>query len=379
MWRYLKYALLLLLMLPLRACRKDVVVFPPETVLVGDTIINAIRGFYLLNEGNMGSNKASLDYYDYGSATYMRNIYAFTNPEVVKDLGDVGNDLAIYGSRLYAVINVSNKIEVLTASNARRIGQIDIPNCRYLCFHDGYGYISSYAGPVSLSANHAQIGYVARFDTATLHITDTCYVGYQPDEICIVGNKLYVANSGGYLTPNYERTVYVIDLATFRVTDTIDVAPNLHRVRLDMHGGLWVSSRGDYYNTPSRLYYIDTEKNVVTDSVDIPVSELCIVGDSIYVLGGQYSYLSGETTTIFGIINIATHKLVSSSFITDGTSGSIRVPYGIAVNPVTHDVYVTDARNYVSPGYLHCYGPDGVRQWSVRTGDIPAHFALLWR
>lgn len=32
---------------------------------------------------------------------------------MVKELGDVGNDLQIYGSKLYATINVSNYIEVM--------------------------------------------------------------------------------------------------------------------------------------------------------------------------------------------------------------------------------------------------------------------------
>ena len=31
-------------------------------------------GFYVLNEGNMGSNKCTLDYYDYDRHTYIRNI-----------------------------------------------------------------------------------------------------------------------------------------------------------------------------------------------------------------------------------------------------------------------------------------------------------------
>jgi hypothetical protein len=69
----------------------------------------------MLNEGNMGSNKCTLDFFDYTKGTYYRNIYAEINPNVVKELGDVGNDIKIYGSKLYIVVNVSNKIEVLDA------------------------------------------------------------------------------------------------------------------------------------------------------------------------------------------------------------------------------------------------------------------------
>ena len=114
-------------MLTLVACRKDVEGFLPETVQVGtqEVIVQpddereegseagfkSIQGFYLLNEGNMGSNKATLDYYDYATGTYTRNIYGNANPNVPKEMGDVGNALAIYGERLYAVINCANKIE----------------------------------------------------------------------------------------------------------------------------------------------------------------------------------------------------------------------------------------------------------------------------
>ena len=57
-----------------------------------------IKGFFLLNEANMGSNKSTLDYYDYETGKYTHNIYAERNPGVVKELGDVGNDLQIYAT-----------------------------------------------------------------------------------------------------------------------------------------------------------------------------------------------------------------------------------------------------------------------------------------
>jgi hypothetical protein len=37
---------------------------------------------------------------------------------------------------------------------------------------------------------------------------------------------------------------------------------------------------------------------------------------------------------------------------------------------------VTDAKDYVTPGTLHCFSPDGKRKWSVTTGDIPAHIVF---
>ena len=376
----------IILFILLVSCRGEDIVYPVEEEQHGQPQYNAIAGFYLLNEGAMGSNKATLDYYDYATATYRRDIYTEANPDVPKELGDVGNDLQLYGSKLYAVINCSNKIEVMDAATCRRLGQIDIPNCRYIRFHGPYAYVTSYAGPVSLDASHAQIGYVARIDTATLQKIDQCLVGYQPDELAVVDNRLYVANSGGYMAPDYDTTVSVIDLATFTELKRITVAKNLHRVRADRNGLLWVSSRGDYFDYPSKLYCIDTQTDKLIDSIEVAVSNMDLVGDSLWFYGTAWSYIEMRDVITYGIVNTQTRQLVSTSFITDGTDASIKKPYGIKVNPLTREIYVTDAKNYVTPGTLYCFSqaghpssPAGHCLWSVRTGDIPAHLTFLPR
>lgn len=358
-------------------CREDEGVIPVEEEKHGEKQVTEITGFYLLNEGNMGSNKATLDYYDYSTATYRRNIFAEANPSAVKELGDVGNDLQLYGGRLYAVINCSNKIEVLDARTCKRIGQVDIPNCRYIRFHDRYAYVTSYAGPVQIDPDYKQLGFVARFDTATLQIDSQCLVGYQPDELEIVNGRIYVANSGGYRAPHYDNTVSVIDMASFQEIKRIPVALNLQRVRVDKHEQLWVSARGNYYDVPSRLYCISTQTETVIDSINAAVSNFDIIGDSLYFYSTEWSYIQMQDSITYGIVDVTSHRLVSSNFITDGTEQSIKKPYGLKVNPVTREIYVTDAKNYVNPGTLYCFSPQGVQLWSVRTGDIPAHIAFL--
>lgn len=84
----------------------------------------------------------------------------------------------------------------------------------------------------------------------------------------------------------------------------------------------------------------------------------------------------GDRVNSFVAIDTATRSITTDNFITDGTGDEIKVPYALAVHPITGDIYVSDARTYLNPGYLHCYTPDGQRQWSVRTGDIPAHIAF---
>lgn len=359
------------------SCREEEEIIPSsQTQVTTDTHQGSIKGFFLLNEGNMGSNKATLDYFDYETGIYTKNIYAERNPYVVKELGDVGNDIQIYEDKLYAVINCSHFIEVMDVNTAQHIAQISIPNCRYITFKDKYAYVSSYAGPVLIDPN-ARLGYIARVDTKTLIVKDTCVVGYQPEEMVIVDNKLYVANSGGYRVPHYDRTVSVIDLPSFKVIKTIDVGINLHRMELDGYGNIYVSSRGDYYGTPSKTYIIDTKTDEVIKELPLlSNSNMTIFGDSLYVYSTEWSYITNKNTISYAIYNTRSHRTITRNFITDGTDRKIQIPYGIAVNPENGDFFVTDAKDYVTPGTLYCFSRNGKKKWSVITGDIPAHIVF---
>ena len=367
------------------SCREDELVVPTEyDLLPFETNINANpQGMYLLNEGNMGSNKATIDFVDFKNAYYVRNMYAERNPTVIKELGDVGNDIQIYGNKIYAVINCSHKVEVMDAQTLVRIGQVDIPNCRYIKFDKGYAYISAYVGPVAIDPD-AQLGAVYKVDTGTLEIKGKCTVGYQPDELEILGDYIYVANSGGYRVPKYDYTVSVVEMFGMTQVEKIPVGINLHRIRADKYGKLWVTSRGNYGSIHSKLYVLEQEnrfsrKMVVTDTLDIPCSEMCIQGDSLYFYSVEWNNQAETNMITYGIIDITTKQLISDHFITDGTELDIEIPYGIKINPSNGDIYITDAKNYVSSGALHCYNKYGKKKWSVRTGDIPAHMTFLYK
>lgn len=353
--------------LPVLESEKEYITYPTET--------RRVKGLFLLNEGNMGSNKCTIDYFNIREGYYLRNIYPERNPEIVKELGDVGNDLQIHDGKLYAVINCSNFVEVMDVRTARHLGSISILNCRYITFSGDKAYVSSYAGPVQIDPN-ARPGKVVEIDTETLQITREVTVGYQPEEMVATGGRLYVANSGGYRFPDYDRTVSVIDLDSFQVVDTIDVAINLHRMELDRYGRIYVSSRGDYYGTGADVFVIDSRTGTVTGNLGISASEMYLCGDSIYLTGSGWSYTTQSNRATYAIYDTKQGRIVSDNFITDGTDQEIKLPYGVAVNPETKEIYISDATDYVTPGYLYCFTPDGKMKWKVRTGDIPGHFAF---
>lgn len=368
---------LLIFLFNLSACREDEQIFLSDSVEVTLPMVGTrIKGFYQLNEGNMGMNRASLDYFDYGTGVYTRDIFSERNPEIVKELGDVGNDIKVYGQKVYAVINVSNLIVVFDVRTARRIKEIEVPNCRYLTFDKDKVYVSSYAGPVQINPN-AEIGFVAEIDTASLEITRKVSVGYQPEEMVVHNGKLYVANSGGYRAPNYDRTVSVVNLETLEEEKKIDVGINLHRMVIDRRGDIYVSSRGDYMYTSPNLYVIDSATDEVKQCLDIPVGGMCMDDDKLYYYSVAFNMTSGRNEVTYGILDTRTKKQISNQIITDGTEKEIMIPYGIAVNPETKEIFMTDAQNYVVTGFVYCFSPDGKLKWKTEGGNIPGHFAFV--
>lgn len=364
-------------------CRHDVVVDFPGGEKPGGAEPepgepDAPSGFYLLNQGNMGMNKASIDFYDYATGEYTRNVYTRANPDAVMALGDVGNQIMVYRDRLWAIINASNKIEVMNAADCRRIGKIDIPNCRYMAFYGDYMYVTSYAGPIVIDDDYEQLGYVARINVATLREEGRCIVRYQPDGLAISGGRIYVANSGGYRPNNYEKTLSVIDMDTFTVVDEVELGINLDRVVADAEGKIWVSSRGDYYDVKPYLYCYDPRQGAASiKRYDVEVSSMWLQGTLLYCLGNTFSYETMESTPAWTVVDTGTAAIVEKGWSGAAEFRSIKAPYCVAIDPVRGDIYITDAGNYVNPGYLYSFTSEGEYKWRQRTGDIPSSIAFV--
>lgn len=357
-------------------CDDDKPVDPPGGGGVTEPEITEVDGFYLLNEGTMGQNKASLDYFDATTGVYTTNIYPSRNPGVALELGDVGNDLVASGSYLYAVINGSDKVEVMNLDNAVRVGQTNIQQPRYVTSYGDYVYVSSY------KTGTDGVGSVYKIDPKTLQIFDRVDVGYEPEEMAVSNGKLYVANSGGMYAYEqggaYDRTVSVIDLNKFEVIKNIDVAVNLHRLCADSNGRIYVSSRGNYADVASDLFVIDTRTDKVIKAIGCPVADICINKDKAYTYSSSYDQ-NWNATYSYNVIDLNTLSVMPGGFITDGTESRIMAPYGLAVNPVSGDIFVTDARNYTSSGAVYCFSADGKLKWTHNTGVIPGHIAFKGR
>lgn len=328
----------------------------PEPVLIEQSQViadSSHTGVYVLSEGLFNQNNSTLSWIDFttgradswASATSKSfDVFEKVNG---RRIGDTANDMLLYGSRLYIAVNVSSTIEILDAATCTSLRQIKLERNgvssepRYMTSHDGYVYVCCFDGTVQ------------RIDTLSMEIDASVSVGRNPDGICSSGGKLYVSNSGGLDTQNPDNTVSVIDIVTFKEIKRITVRSNPGSLFADGNG-VYVVSRGifDYgtMNYDSRLHRIDTETYQVTATYDIPILDMDIVDGKAWF----YGYGAGGTIQI---LDLATGQILDSDFITDGTR--VECPYSIKVEPTTRKVYVCDALDYVTPGALLCFSPDG--------------------
>ncbi len=375
--KFIKYSLLVALGAVAVSCSNDDPVLPePEgTVVEGATPGDggAFRGFYVLNEGNMGANKCTLDYYSFRNATYTRNIYSAANPNEILELGDAGSDLAVYGDYLYIVVSGSHKVEVLDAATAKKVAQINISSPRNIAFSGDYAYVTSWVG------GDGDNGSLVRFSTRDFVKIDSVSVGRMPEGLTVYDSQIFVANTGDYENPEYKNYISVVDVAPFAFKGNISAPVNLQYISFDSYNRLWVSSRGNYNDKPSCLAdFVKRDGAWYRGSgVQEPISNMSVTGTEILYIGTTYDAQWNPSYT-YGTIDLGAESYVKGgSFITDGSEKDIKTPYALAVNPDTHAIVVTDAKNYVSSGTVYYYSHDGKLQWKVTAGDIPGHIAFV--
>lgn len=309
-------------------------------------------GVYILNEGLFQMNNSTLSYYDFKTSTLTDDIFLERNH---RGLGDTGSDLKSYGSKLYCIVNNSNRLEIMKLSDATSIKAIDLAGKqpRKIAFHRGKAYVSCFDGDI------------LRIDTTTLEVEAATHSGDNPDGLCVCNDKLYVANSGGLNYPNYGNTVSVIDLNSFSVIKTLTVVENPTVMNSYNDQYVYVESRGNYADVPYAFQKIDAQTDQIVKNYNLEVLNFTIEDHFAYL----YSYDYSTASSWIKVMDLRTDQLVRENFITDGTT--IANPYAINVNPLNGDVYIADALDYTVNGDIVCFSKDGKKKFSFSAGLNP--------
>jgi YVTN family beta-propeller protein len=347
---FLKWLLPMIVIL--NACSKDDVKPTPPVVSVA-------KGLYVLSEGGFNQNNTKLGFYSFATNTYAGDFFLQQNPTITAGLGDTGNDMVIYGGKLYIVMNVSSNVTVLNAFTGKFITTIPFKNGtsdktpRYALGTRGKIFVTSWDNTVSV------------IDTTTLQITNTIAVGATPEGIATTGNYLYIANSGGINTV-FDSTVSVVDLNTLSEIKKIVVGLNPQKVEVNSAGDVYVTGYGNAYPVapapvvPAFASVINSSTNTLKSKLgaDYQFDHVRIFNDIAYF----YNNYGGNTIKVY---NTITNTLVRNNFISDGTT--LTTSYGLNIDDANGDVYITDAKDFTSSGSVTCFNKDGVKKFSFST------------
>jgi hypothetical protein len=312
-------------------CSKDE---PPVNPEPGEL---ASTGGYILNAGKMGNNDATLDYFDVETGEFKADIFSSNG----RGLGDIGQSLLVYGSKIYIAVSGSGTIEI-TDLSGKSIKQLNVKDANGASRMPRY--FSNYKGKVYVTLFD---GYVACIDTTGLVIEKEVKVGDNPEQLVVANNKLYVANSGGMNFPNYGTTVSVIDPVGFTVTKTLEVGENPQYMVTNNQGNtVYLISTGDYSPGTNILQRIDARTDAVTKIEGFNASWLSMgAGDKLYIISTEYDEQWNMTAKYY-VYDTANEKLLGE-FITDGTH--IPNPYHISADKTGGHIYIGSS-DYISTG-----------------------------
>lgn len=328
---------------------------PVTSTVEGQITETGTAEIYILSEGLFNLNNSSLTRYSFRTHQLKTNYFSTINK---RGLGDTANDIALYGNKLYIVVNVSSTLEVVDFTTGQSIKQIPMRTengssrqPRHIAFHKDKAYVCAFDGTV------------ARIDTTSLEIEATVKAGRNPESLCVQNEKLYVSNSGGLDYTEgigVDNTVSVIDLASFTEIKKITVGPNPGCILPDSENFVYVATHGknivegDYH-----LVKINSHTDEVERIFDEKVMNFAIQGNVGYLY--NYNYQTEDAS--IKMFNLQTGETIREHFITDGTQ--IHTPYGIHINPYSGNIYITEAYSYTVTGDVLCFNQNGQLQFRL--------------
>lgn len=337
-------------------------------------------GVLVLEEGAFKKGNASVSLLNAQTGQVTApNIFSAVNDRL---LGDVLQSYVEIAGKGYLVVNNSDKVEVVESSTFRSIGTIQkglsaaslpVEQPRYLVAAPPQSgqYLKAYVtcwGGKTVGANVSVVDLAGR--QAYKQIT----VGAGPEQLALVGNQVFVANSGGFGVDN---TVSVINTDTDQVVTTITVGDRPTSMAYDADANvLYVLCSGKYaYDyvankvvpTTAELVKINPTTRLIVGRVTIggrPLTDN--PGNLVFNKTTKTLYFSfggGVYSTAAAATSIPLDKpLINRSF------------YGLGVDSATGIIYGGDAKDFNRGGTVVRYRATGALLDSAKVGIAPNGF-----
>jgi DNA-binding beta-propeller fold protein YncE len=357
-WIYIGFTLAL----SFTGCMKDDLLWEPEPALHH----GSGPGIFVVNEGNFMYGNASLTYYDPDTREVREDVFYTTNG---LPLGDVAHSMTIHDSLGYVVVNNSGRIYIFHTGTFEVKGKITgLTSPRYMHFvSDTKAYVSDlYARAIAI------VNPESREITGTIPLDNSNPDFYQhASEQMLQYDRFVFTNCW-----SYDNQVLVIDTELDRVIDSVEVLKQPNSMVLDRSHSLWVLCDGGAEGSPyghetGGLLQVgagSTEARIVWRSLpEQHPTDLRIngTGDTLYFINGdiyRYAIHGMEAPELF----------IKSPYQGNTWAGY----YSLDVDPLSSEIYVADAVDFVQPGRIYRFTPQGEPLDTFRSGIAPGAFSF---
>lgn len=313
----------------------------------------------ILNEGAYQANNAGITVYDpEKKEVTVEELYATANG---RQMGDTGQDILVDGDDVYVSVYGSSYVARLNMQGEQQASHSFTEaegQPRFMVADNTHLYVTLYSGNVAV------------LDRSTLAVTVLIPVGANPEGMALMGDHLYVANSGW----GYDQTISVIDTKKGENIQTITCAVNPQQFVV-VNDKLFLFAYGPYdenWNCPYPVQQVDVTNGTVTD-----ITNACrgtMMGfDKLLMLNSATDWATNTTVNSFFTYDVTMDKLSTSSPFTDAPeelySGNI---YMMDCNPRTGEVYI-GVSDFVSPGTVYRFSATGFLTDTFQTGINPSH------
>ena len=322
-----------------------------------------LLGVYVANQGNFSTNDGSITWY---------NLSTGQAREVLSNFGTLAQSITLYGEFGYVASNTSDAVDILRLSTNERVGQIP-----------------AIASPRYIAVVSREKAYVSQLWSSQVSVVDlpsnsvvaTVSTGTNPEDIAVVGDRAFVANSGF----GKDSTLTVIDTQNDAVVETLDLGCDGPRhLEVDRQGELWAFCNGNtVYNadfteilerTNGAALVLNPEAGGVIKRIDFDFQS----GASAL---GQDSHYSPDSEEIFLIRNDSALVVIFDT-ATNEYKETLTLPGPESVGGLAYDatarlLYVGRFVSFTVPGFVQILNRDNLSEAGrFDAGIAPAHLVF---
>ncbi len=321
-----------------------------------DVFADYSKGIFVANEGPYGGT-GTISWYNPNTGETRDSLFEKANNGAV--LGQYVQSLTFFNGKGYIVVNGANRVVVVDAQSFKFLHSIEgLAQPRFfLPINNNSAYISQWG-------DDGYTGSIAKVDLNTHLVLKTIPTGRGPEKMIRVGDKVYVANSGGYGKDSTLTEISISDDSPL----ILNLPSGVNPATLAYDGQrLYYLCKG-YYDDPDQSGQLDFFQG--GPGVQTPASsddlQLNPASGELYFFGANtvYKAFSGGQTPVL------------EPLIPQGSSGMENI-YGMTLDAAQNLLYCADTKNYTTAGKVYVFKTDGTKIDSFRTGLLPGEIVIV--